>query len=76
LGGTDVPDNKLKAAPDRKRINVHDQQELHYWSHRFGVSPEELKRAVSKVGVMAEDVARALGKLWLLNTHTPPDDVA
>jgi Protein of unknown function (DUF3606) len=36
-----MPDNKLKTAADRKRINVRDHQELHYWSHRFGVSPEE-----------------------------------
>ena len=64
-----MPDNKLKTAADRKRINVRDHQELHYWSHRFGVSPEELKRAVSKAGVMADDVARVLGKLWLLNTR-------
>jgi hypothetical protein len=71
-----MSDNKSKTAADRKRINVHDHQELHYWSHRFGVSPEELKRAVSKAGVMADDVARVLGKLWLLNIHTPPDDVA
>ena len=71
-----MSDNKSKTAADRKRINVHDYQELRYWSHRFGVSPEELKRAVSKAGVMADDVARVLGKLWLLNIHTPPDDVA
>ena len=69
-----MSDNKSKTAADRKRINVHDRQELHYWSRRF--SPEELKRAVSKAGVMADDVARVLGKLWLLNIHTPPDDVA
>ena len=61
-----MSDNKSKTAANRKRINVHDRQELHYWSHRLGVSPEELKRAVSKAGVMADDVARVLGKLWLL----------
>jgi len=71
-----MSDNKLKTASDRKRINVHDDQELRYWSHRFAVSPHELKRAVSKAGVMADDVARALGKSWLLNTRTPPGDVA
>jgi hypothetical protein len=71
-----MSENKSKTAAHRKRINVHDHQELQYWSHRFGISPEELKRAVRKTGAMAEDVARALGKLWLLNIHTPPDDVA
>ena len=70
-----MSDNKSKTAADRKRINVHDDQELSYWSHRFGVSADKLKRAVSKAGVMADDVARALGKSWLLNIRTPPDDV-
>ena len=71
-----MSDNRSKAAADRKRINVHDHHELHYWSRRFAVSPEVLKRAVSKAGVMPDDVARALGKLWLLKIRTPPDDVA
>jgi hypothetical protein len=70
-----MSDNKSKTAADRKRINVYDDQELSYWSHRFGVSPDKLKRAVSKAGVMADDVARALGKSWLLSIRTPPDDV-
>jgi uncharacterized protein DUF3606 len=71
-----MSDNKSKTAADRKRINVRDDQELRYWSHRFGVSPDELKRAVSKAGVMADDVARTLGKSWLMSTCTPSDDVA
>jgi hypothetical protein len=69
-----MSDNKSKTAADRKRINIHEDHELHYWSHRLGVSPDELKRAVSKVGAMADDVARELGKSWLLSTA--PDDVA
>jgi uncharacterized protein DUF3606 len=60
-----MSDDKLKTVADRKRINVHEEQELRYWSHRLGVSSDELKRAVSKVGVMADDVARVLGKSWL-----------
>ena len=71
-----MSDNKPKTAADRKRINVHDDQELSYWCHRFGVSGDKLKRAVSDAGAMADDVARALGKSWLLNIRTPPDDVA
>jgi len=70
-----MSDNKLGTAADRKCINLRDNRELHYWSRRFAVSPEELRRAVSKAGVMADDVARALGKSWLLNIRTPPDDV-
>jgi uncharacterized protein DUF3606 len=39
--------------------------ELRYWSKKFGVSHDQLKAAVSKVGVMADDVARELGKSGL-----------
>lgn len=35
---------------DRKHINVHQDFELRDWSKKFGVSPEELKRAVEAVG--------------------------
>ena len=51
-----MSDNKSKTVADRKRINVHEDHELRYWSHRFGVSRDELKRAVNKFGVMADDV--------------------
>ena len=64
-----------KTVADRKRINIHEEHELRYWSHKLGVSRDEIKRAVSKVGVEADDVARVLGKSWLL-TPAPPDDVA
>ena len=32
------------------------------WSKKFGVSPEELKKAVSAVGTNAEDVKRHLAR--------------
>ena len=70
-----MSDDKSKTVADRKRINVHEDHELRYWSHRLGVSRDQLKRAVSKVGVMADDVARELGKSWL-HSAAPPDDVA
>jgi hypothetical protein len=66
---------KSKTVADRKRINAHEEHELRYWSHRLGVSSDQLKRAVSKVGVMADDVARELGKSRV-HTVGPPDDVA
>ena len=70
-----MSDNKSKRVADRKRINVHEDHELLYWSHRFGVSHDQLKAAVRRVGVMADDVARELGKSWL-HSIAPPDDVA
>lgn len=55
-------DKALKGRADRKRIDVNEDYECRYWSEKFGVSADELKRAVQKVGPMADDVARALGK--------------
>ena len=51
---------KKKTAADGRRIDVHDPFELGYWSRKFGVSREEVVRAVQKVGTKADDVAREL----------------
>jgi Protein of unknown function (DUF3606) len=56
-------DDKSKSVGERKRINVHDDYELRLWSRKFGVSPNELRCAVNKVGVFAADVAHELGIL-------------
>ena len=47
---------------DRDRINVHEDYELRYLTKELGVTPEKLKPTVEKVGVMASDVRKALGK--------------
>jgi hypothetical protein len=58
-----MADDKTKAGkPDRDRINVNEDYELRDWSKKFGVSPDALKAAVQKVGPMAKDVAKSLGK--------------
>ena len=57
-----MSDDKSKLAADRERINVNEDYELRYWTEKFGVSAEDLKRAVERVGPMADDVACALGK--------------
>jgi hypothetical protein len=54
----DNPENK--GGQDRTRINVNQEHELRYWREKFGVSEEELRTAVEKVGVMVEDVEREL----------------
>ena len=41
---------------DRARIDVHQDHELRDWSRRFGVSPEQLKRAVAAAGTDAKQV--------------------
>ena len=56
-----MSDDKNKShGQDRQRINVNQDYELRDWSKKFGVSPEELKRAVAKVGDRATDVEREL----------------
>ena len=55
-----MPDDKTKTAQDRQRIDVSQDYELQYWSEKFGVSKDQLKAAVQKVGTMADDVAHEL----------------
>jgi hypothetical protein len=58
-----MADDPNKAGkPDRDRINVHEEYELCDWSQSLGVTPEELKKAVEKVGPMVADVKKELGK--------------
>jgi Protein of unknown function (DUF3606) len=47
---------------DRDRINIHEDYELRYWTKELGVTPEKLKQTVEKVGVIATEVRKALGK--------------
>lgn len=55
------PDDLYSAGSvDRSRINTEQDHEVRYWSDRLGVSPEELRRAVKKVGPMMEAVRREL----------------
>lgn len=48
--------------PDRDRISLSEDYEVRDWSKRFGVSPEELKKAVKQVGSNAKDVEAHLKK--------------
>ena len=55
-------DKSNSGRPDRDRINVNQEHELRDWSQSLGVTPDQLKDAVQKVGPMADDVRRHLGK--------------
>ena len=57
-----MSDDPTKHAADRKRIDVSQEHECRYWTEKFGVSADELRRATAKVGPMVDDVARELGK--------------
>lgn len=55
-------DKTKKGSADRKRINIHEDYEVEYWSGHFHVTPDELRELVDKHGVMADDIEKALGK--------------
>ena len=58
-----MADDRTKRGPqDRSRVNTSEEFELRYWSEKWGVSPEQVKAAVAKVGNSADAVARQLGK--------------
>lgn len=58
-----MSDDKSKTGKqDRERINVNEDYELRDWSKKFGVSKEELRKAVQSVGTSAEAVRKHLGK--------------
>ena len=57
-----MADDLTKKFADRKRIDVSEDYECRYWAKHFAVTPEELKRAATKVGPMVDDIARELGK--------------
>jgi hypothetical protein len=55
-------DPKKKGQHDRSRINTSEDYEVRYWSKKFGVSPDELKAAVKKVGNSAAAVQQELSQ--------------
>jgi hypothetical protein len=58
-----MSDNKnLRGPADAKRINVNEDYEVQYWTTELEVTEDKLRETVKKVGVMAADVRKALGK--------------
>ena len=58
-----MPDSKKNIGkPDRDRISLSEDYEVRDWSKKFGVTADELKLAVKKVGPMAKDVDDYLKK--------------
>lgn len=59
-----MSDDRSKRGPgDAQRINVNEDYEVEYWTRVLGVSEEKLRETVKNVGVMADDVRKALGKV-------------
>lgn len=58
-----MPDDKTKKGPaDRERVNIHEPYEVEYWTKHFGVTAQQLKDCVQRVGPMVSNVKRCLGK--------------
>lgn len=56
-----MSDDKSKKGPqDRSRISTSEDYEVRYWCEKFGVTADELKAAVKKVGNSAAAVEREL----------------
>jgi uncharacterized protein DUF3606 len=51
-------------------INVNDRRELAIWSRRFGVTAEQLRRAVKQVGSEIDALARYFGKPGMIPRRT------
>jgi hypothetical protein len=49
-------DRTKKGRQDRQRININEKHELAYWTKRLGVSEDELRDAVKRVGPSVEAV--------------------
>lgn len=50
-----------RVQPDRSKINMHEPYEVKYWTHALGVSADDLRKAVEKVGNSAAAVRKELG---------------
>jgi hypothetical protein len=58
-----MPDDKSKSSgQDRKLISLKEDYEVRDWAKKFGVTPDELKKAVSAVGNEAAKVESYLKK--------------
>jgi diaminopimelate decarboxylase len=54
-------DLKKRGPQDASRINVNEEWELRHWTAKFGVTADELKEAVKKVGVTVDAVSAHFG---------------
>jgi hypothetical protein len=49
-----------KEQGDRSKIHMHDAHEVKCWAHKLGVSREDLRKVVDKVGNSAAEVRKEL----------------
>ena len=52
-----------KTNPDRSKIIIEHEDQIKYWSRHFGVTKDELTRAIERVGNSAAAVRKQLAAL-------------
>jgi hypothetical protein len=52
----------IRSGQDRKRVNVNQEHEVRWWTQKWGVSREELEKAVQAVGTSVNKVEEYLNK--------------
>lgn len=60
-------------APDRSKIIIDDEDHIRYWTRHFGVTKDELARAIERVGNSAAAVRKELGAARPSATYTERD---
>jgi hypothetical protein len=55
-------DTSKRGRRDRTHININEKYEREYWTGKFGVSEDELREAVERVGPSAKAVEQELRK--------------
>jgi hypothetical protein len=54
-------DLSKKGVQDRSRINMNEPHEVSYWTDKFGVTKEELQKAIERTGTnAAAEIEKAL----------------
>lgn len=53
-------DKTLRSPQDASKISLSEDYEVAYWTRKFGVTADELRAAVKKVGNGADAVGRHL----------------
>ena len=51
---------RIRGEQDRSKINMHEPDEVRYWTKHLGVPKEHLQKAVDKVGNNAATVKKEL----------------
>jgi hypothetical protein len=55
-----VDNPALRGQQDRSRIAMHEEHEVRYWTHHFGVTRDQLQTAVNAVGHSTDAVREYL----------------